>query len=198
MPYTVDAAQDGCYEGTSVLINKFDVRDEEALSRIEAMVVPAKAAMWEADPQMATFDFAHYRAIHRWLFSDLYEWAGQVRTIDLSKKGTIFCPAKDIDGVAHAVFRRLQEQSYFIGLQKPAFVKQLTDFYQRTNELHPFREGNGRTQRLFLSQLCRHAGYKMDFSRVGTDLFMIATIQAAQGTDQLLQQVIEDAVRQDE
>lgn len=194
MPYTVDAMQDGCYEGTTVLINKYGLRDGKALAKIEAVIVPAKAAMWDANPQMNTFDFVHYQAIHRWLFSDLYEWAGQVRTIDLAKKGTRFCPATELNSMAQAVFGRLRDETYFAGLQKPVFVEQLTDFYQRTNELHPFREGNGRTQRLFLSQLCRYAGYRLDLSRIDGDLLMIATIQASQGTDLLLRQVLEEAV----
>ena len=104
MPYTVDAATSGCYEGTTVLINKFGLRDAEALAEVEAAVVPAKAAMWEAKPLCETFDFAHYKAIHHWLFEDLYEWAGEVRAIDLSKKGTMFCPAGEINRVAQAIF----------------------------------------------------------------------------------------------
>ncbi len=60
MPYTVDAATSGCYEGTTVLINKFGLRDAEALAEVEAAVVPAKAAMWEAKPLCETFDFGHY------------------------------------------------------------------------------------------------------------------------------------------
>lgn len=194
MPYTVDAATSGCYEGTTVLINKFGLRDAEVLAEVEAAVVPAKAAMWEAKPLCETFDFAHYKAIHRWLFEDLYEWAGEVRTIDLSKKGTMFCPAGEINRVAQAIFSRLKEEKFLVGLEKPEFVLQLTDFYQRTNELHPFREGNGRTQRVFLSQLCRHAGYHLDFSQLDTDLLMIATIQASQGMDMLLRQVLEQGI----
>ena len=80
-------------------------------------------------------------------------------------------------------FSRLEAEKFLVGLEKPEFVLQLTDFYQRTNELHPFREGNGRTQRVFLSQLCRYAGYRLDFSQLDTDLLMIATIQASQGMD---------------
>ena len=190
----VDAATSGCYEGTTVLINKFGLRDAEALAEVEAAVVPAKAAMWEAKPLCETFDFAHYKAIHRWLFEDLYEWAGEVRTIDLSKKGTMFCPAGEINRVAQAIFSRLKEEKFLVGLEKTEFVLQLTDFYQRTNELHPFREGNGRTQRVFLSQLCRHAGYHLDFSQLDTDLLMIATIQASQGMDMLLRQVLEQGI----
>lgn len=197
MPYTLDALQDGCYEGTTVLINKYGLQDGETLARIEAVVVPAKAAMWDTEPKMETFDFTHYRAIHQWLFSDLYDWAGQVRMVDLTKKGTRFCPAKEINHMAQEIFHRLREKSYFSGLPKTEFVAQLSDFYQRTNELHPFREGNGRTQRLFLSQLCRHTGYRLDFSQIDIDLLIIASIQAYQGTDHLLQQVLSQAIQKE-
>ena len=166
MPYTVDAATNGCYEGTTVLINKFGLRDAEALAEVEAAVVPAKAAMWEAKPLCETFDFAHYKAIHHWLFEDLYEWAGEARTIDLSKKGTTFCPAGEINRVAQAIFSRLKAEKFLVGLEKPEFVLQLTDFYQRTNE----------------------------FSQLDTDLLMIATIQASQGMDRLLRQVLEQGI----
>ena len=50
-----------------------------------------------------------------------------------------------------------------------------------TNHIHPFREGNGRTQRLFIAQLIRYAGYDIDFSEIGGEELMIATIQAANG-----------------
>ncbi len=106
----------------------------------------------------------------------------------------MFCPAGEINRVAQAIFLRLKEEKFLVGLEKPEFVLQLTDFYQRTNELHPFREGNGRTQRVFLSQLCRHAGYHLDFSQLDTDLLMIATIQASQGMDMLLRQVLEQGI----
>ena len=195
MAYIIDAIQDDCYEGTNVLINKYGLQDGEALAEIEASVVSVRAAMWEASPEVQTFDFNHYKAIHRYLFSDLYAWAGKTRTINLAKKGTTFCAAKDIEQVAQAIFQRLHQENLFIGLPKSDFAFQLSDFYQRTNELHPFREGNGRTQRVFLSQLCSNAGYRLDFSAIDTDLLMIATIQAAQGTDELLRQVLYESIQ---
>ena len=175
MPYTVDAATSGCYEGTTVLINKFGLRDAEALAEVEAAVVPAKAAMWEAKPLCETFDFAHYKSIHRWLFEDLYEWAGEVRTIDLSKKGTMFCPAGEINRVAQAIFSRLKAEKFLVGLEKPEFVLQLTDFYQRTNELHPFREGNGRSMRIWLDCILKKELRKViDWSRVDKEDYLLA------------------------
>lgn len=192
--YAVDSLRDDCYPGTTVLINTLDIRDQADLDAVEGTIVPAKAALWEEKPLADSFDFAHYCAIHRFLFEDLYPWAGQMRTVDISKKGTLFCPAVQIDQTAKAIFARLYKQNYFVGLRTENFVSVLVDFYERTNELHPFREGNGRTQRVFLSQLARHAGYALTFSRVDPDDLMIATIQAAGGVDDFLKVLFSEMI----
>jgi len=70
----------------------------------------------------------------------------------------------------------------------------MTDFYCVTNNLHPFREGNGRTQRVFLSQLALNAGYEMDFSSIDTDKLMLATIHAANGVDTYLMDVLKEII----
>lgn len=67
------------------------------------------------------------------------------------------------------------------------FVENIVDLYCTLNILHPFREGNGRTERIFISQLIRFNGYDIDFSDIDTDYLMFATIQSAQGiTDKLM------------
>lgn len=192
--YAVDSLQDGCYPGSVVLVNKLDIRDHADLDAVEGTIVPAKAALWEENPLAANFDFAHYCAIHRFLFEDLYDWAGQPRTVDIAKKGTQFCPAAQIDRTAKAIFARLKKQNFLVGLDRTHFISAIVDFYERTNELHPFREGNGRTQRVFLSQLARHAGYTLDFGRVDPDDLMIATIQAAGGVDDFLKELFDEVV----
>lgn len=192
--YAVDSLHDGCYPGTVVLINLLDIRNQTDLDAVEGTIVPAKAALWEANPQMESFDFAHYCAIHHFLFEDLYEWAGKPRTVDISKKGTQFCPASQIDSTAKAIFARLKKQNFLVGLNKERFISAIVDLYERTNELHPFREGNGRTQRVFLSQLARHAGYTLDFGRADPDDLMIATIQASGGVDDFLKLLFDDMV----
>ena len=88
MAYSIDPVSADCYPGTSVLVNKFDIRDEEKLAEVESVLVSARYAEWLNAPQATSFDFEHYKAVHRFLFSDLYEWAGSVRTIDISKKRT--------------------------------------------------------------------------------------------------------------
>ena len=195
MTYSIDPIQDNCYPGTTVLVNKPHIHDEATLQAAETLATYVNASKLEQCPLEGVFDFAHYKAIHKFLFSDLYDWAGQTRTVNFSKKGTDFCPAEKIESQAKLIFDRLQEQNYFKGLPHDAFVEEITDFYCSANYLHPFREGNGRTQRAFLTQLIRNAGHDLNWSEVDGDLLMIATIQATQGVTDLLRQALGEAIR---
>ena len=147
MGYCIDPISSNCYPGTTILVNKFDIQDEIKLNEIESILSSARYAEWLNTPRSAIFDFNHYKAIHRFLFSDLYDWAGEVRTVNISKKGTQFTPAESIEQQAELIFKRLKERNYFKGLSHGEFVQEIVDFYCITNVLHPFREGNGRTQR---------------------------------------------------
>lgn len=195
MAYSLEPLEDHCYPGTAVLINKLDIRDGQKLAQVEADITKLRISQWELKPLADTFDFPHYKAVHAHLFSDLYDWAGQARTVNLSKRGTRFCPAQEIEPRAELIFTRLRQLDFLRGMEHGDFVEELTDFYCSTNELHPFREGNGRTQRLFLSQLVRNAGYTLNFSEVDGDLLMFATIQAAQGVTDLLRQLLGETIR---
>jgi cell filamentation protein len=135
------------------------------------------------------FNFAHYRAVHRFLFAEIYEWAGEIRVVNISKKGTGFCPFDQINERAGLIFGRLKKMNYFKNSNRNDFVSEIVDFYEITNGLHPFREGNGRTQRSFLTMLIRFAGYDIDFSEIDVDLLMIATIQSSNGVNDLLRRI---------
>ena len=132
MAYSIDPIQDNCYPGTTALVNKLHIHDEAALQEAEALATYVNASKLEQCPLEGVFDFAHYKAIHQFLFSDLYDWAGQIRTVNLSKKGTDFCPAEMIESQAKLIFDRLKEQNYFKGLSHDAFVEEITDFYCTT------------------------------------------------------------------
>ena len=86
MSYKITASSDNCYEGTTCLINKLDIRDEKVLVETETAITFAKASMLEENPIDGSFDFAHLKEIHKFLFCDLYDWAGEIRTVDISKK----------------------------------------------------------------------------------------------------------------
>ena len=194
MGYSLDPISANCYPNTTVLENRFNIREQSKLDEVESVITTARIAECLQTPKVDSFDFSHYKQVHNYIFKDLYDWAGQVRTVNISKKGTDFCPAAEIEAQGKKIFERLASVHFFAGLSYESFLEELVDFYCATNYLHPFREGNGRTQRVFLSQLSEHAGFHLDFSTIDTDLLMMATIQSAHGVTDLLKRVLGDAI----
>ncbi len=196
MGYEIDAVSADCYEGTSCLINKFGVKDEDKLSDIEAAITFAKASELEKNPIVGKFDLVHYLSIHKFLFEDIYEWAGTLRTVDISKKGTDFAKAEEIKILSENCFNRLKTLNYFQNMPFEDFIENIVDLYCVINMIHPFREGNGRVQRVFISQLVRFNGYDIDFSAINPDDLMIATIQSASGVRDNLYSIFELIIKE--
>lgn len=194
MAYSIDATDNACYPDSFVLINKLDIRNQAQLDESETLILGVKSLQFELNPSPAPLDFAYYKQLHQFLFGELYDWAGTIRTIDLSKQHTHFCPAAEIDALAAAMFGRMERMNYLCGMNHRDFVRELADFYSSLNYLHPFREGNGRTQRLYFRQLAVRAGYKLDFSAVDSDRMMLATIHAASGIETSLLQVFDEII----
>lgn len=194
MAYSVTSSGDGCYPGTTVLINKLGLKNQEALDKVESVAVSLHSAQIEEEQTDAQFTFAFYCNLHKRLFEDLYVWAGEIRTVDLSKQGTSFYPAKDLWKIGNAKFDRLKDMNELRGLDRLRLIDELTDFYNELNLLHPFREGNGRTQRLFFSLLLRRLGYRISFDECDTDKLMMATIYAAQGIMTYLHEFFEAVI----
>ncbi len=195
MNYSIDSINEDCYPNTTVLRNKFGILNEEELSQVEALISTVKIAQLEETPITGSFDFKHYCDIHYYIFSELFDWAGKVRTVDISKKGTNFCLAKDIEQQARLVFDRLKMKNWFKNERHNEFVKDIVDLYILTNDLHPFREGNGRAQRAFITQLIREANYTINFSQIDVDLLMIATIKSAAGVYDLLFEIFSNSIK---
>ena len=195
MSYSIDSSTSNCYEGTTCLINKLGITDEDKLKEFEGAVTFAKASELELNPISDTFDVEHYKLIHKYLFEDIYDWAGEYRTVNISKKGTKFASADQISDLMNACFMRLKDNDYFQNESFDEFVDNIVDFYCVTNMIHPFREGNGRTQRLFISQLIRFNNYDIDFSSIDKDELMIATIHAANGITDYLKDIFYNNIK---
>ncbi len=196
MAYSIGSSQDDCYPGTTVLVNKLDLRDQAALDQAEKISVTLRTAELGLRTYTEPFTFDFYRMLHRELFQDLYTWAGELRTIDLSKKGTRFYPAAELLRYGQAKFRYLAEENEFRGISKDELVVKAADFYHELNMLHPFREGNGRTERLFFTLLIRRCGYQIDFAECDMDALMMATIYVAQGVPTYLASFFREAIRE--
>lgn len=195
MSYSLEPLQDDCYEGTTVLINKFGIKDDAKLDMVERDITSALIAKAYIEIPFEDVDFDFYKNLHYYVFSDIYEWAGKIRNVDMSKKGTRFCPPEKIETRGRAIFEYLSKKSYFTALADEEFVKEFTELYCRLNYLHPFREGNGRVQRLFLSMLLKNMEKSIDFSKIDTDLLKIATIKAVSGDVFMLCDIFRQHIR---
>lgn len=193
MAYSLNPSSDNCYNGTTCLINKLGIRDEAKLIEIEARITFAKAAMLENSPIIGDFGFSHFKKIHAFLFCDLYDFAGKVRTVNISKKRTRFLEADSIEEFAQRRFSKITSGE-LDNLTFKEFARKIAEFYNDVNYIHPFREGNGRTQRIYFTELIRHYGYDINFSDVDTDELMIATIQASSGVLDFLVRFFENSI----
>ena len=197
MSYSIDALTSDCYEGTACLINKFNIKDENILKDLETTITFGKITQYSLNPLFNSFDVNHYKAIHKFIFDDIYSWAGEYRTVDISKNGTSFAGAESIDELMNECFDRLNENNFFKDLAFEDFIDGIVDFYCVTNMIHPFREGNGRTQRVFLTQLINLNKYSINFSDIDTDELMIATIKSVNGVKDYLKGIFKNAVKAD-
>ena len=116
MSYSLDPLRDDCYEGTTVLINKFCIKDDVKLYMVERDITSALIAKAYIEISFEGVDFDFYKNLHCYVFSDIYEWAGKIRNVDMSKKGTRFCPPEKIETSGRAIFEYLSKKSYFTAL----------------------------------------------------------------------------------
>ncbi len=165
MPYSLDSLPDGCYENTSVLINKLDIRDENQLDALEQSITSVLIAKASIEIPFKNVDFEFYKSLHKYVFSDIYEWAGEIRKVNISKKGTNFCLVEKIEENGLRIFNNLHKSNFLKAFKCDEFTDKFVELYCELNHLHPFREGNGRIQRLFLSMLPKHNGKKLTLPR---------------------------------
>ena len=191
----MDPLRTDCYENSTVLINKFDIRDEAQLDAVERSITSGLIAKAMIEMPFENVDFKFYKNLHNYVFSDIYEWAGSVRSIDMSKKGTNFCSATKINERAERIFLNLQTTDYLKMVPTDEFVNEFTDLYCDLNYLHPFREGNGRIQRLFLNMLLRYNNKTINFANIDKDLLMIATIKSVSGDVFMLRDIFKENIK---
>ncbi len=144
---------------TGVLKNRLGISDATTLEQTEAQFVAARARELTHQPIPGAFDLPHLQAIHRHLFGDLYDWAGQLRTVDLIKDTSRFAHHAYLERAAALIFRDLAQESYLRGLEPAAFSRRAAYYLAELNALHPFRDGNGRALRAFFSQVAHDSGY---------------------------------------
>ncbi len=179
------------YPGTRTLKNRFGTTDAAKLDRGERFLVAQRIA--EGFPG-GPFDLVHLQAIHRHLFQDIYEWAGEIRTVEISKGAQQFQFRQYIQTGMAEVHRRLTRSRFLADLSRADFAGQVAVIVGDINYIHPFREGNGRTQLQYLKLLAERAGHALDLQRLDSTAWVGAS-QLSHATDySLMAQLIERAL----
>ncbi|HWG18658.1 MAG TPA: Fic family protein [Acidobacteriaceae bacterium] len=173
-----------CYPGTTVLRNLLDIRDQSELDAFEVEISTLRA---DEPLPVGNFDPAHYRRIHHHLFQDVYDWAGEYRTVRTSKGGNLFCYPENIPAQMAALFARLRGGEAFADLSREAFLDQFTSFLAELNAVHPFREGNGRSQLSFVGLIGEVSGHPLHLEKLNKETFLPAIIASYFGNLQPLQ-----------
>lgn len=157
------------------LRNKLGITNQQALNEIERKITRNA----ELDMPSFSLDFEGIKKIHKHLFKDIYEWAGQIRTTTLQKDLDThqFTSPYLINIYAKTIFQNFEKNNRLIGLDKETFPKELANLFGQINNLHPFREGNGRTQRIFITEVAKQAGYEIDFSEITKERMIQASIE---------------------
>ena len=151
------------------LRNLLGARTSEELKKLEPQVVFANELELESIGIPRTNNFTELLLIHRQLFKGVYDWAGEIRTVDIMKNAEgaeYFLIVSKINNAASYVFGELTKENHLRDLPKEEFVNRLAYFYDQLNYIHPFREGNGRAQRVLWNRIAKDAGYELDWTLV--------------------------------
>ena len=171
-----------CYPDSSVLRNKFDIRDTQLLADVESLYSQQRLAELYTDhPVAGRFGLTHLSRIHRFVFQDVYDWAGKLRTVRIHKGQTTFAYPENIKSEADRIFSSLRRENHLRDLPLPVLIERLAWYVSELNVLHPFREGNGRVLRAFLRELLLQQGLLLKFEKLDSEEWLQASIAAYVG-----------------
>lgn len=171
------------YPGTDVLRNIPGIQDPQQLAAFEANATAVRLIELDAAPLAGRFDIAHLTAIHRHILQDVYSWAGEFRTVNISKGGHLFGVARFVESALREVLRRLPGEQYLAGSDSSRFSKRAGFYLGEINAIHTFREGNGRAQREFIRELAIGAGFVIDWSKVAREQMTAASVASFKSGD---------------
>jgi cell filamentation protein len=141
------------------------------------------------------FDIEHLRGIHRYLFQDVYEWAGEFRTVDIAKGNSYFAHVPHIESTLKDLFERLSKGQHLHGLNQERFAGRVAEVLGTLNAVHAFREGNGRTQREFVRELAYKNSYWIDWNKGSREeLYMASDASFMRGDNTLFEKLLKGAI----
>ena len=174
-----------CYKGTNTLINKLNIKDPILLKSYETSIIGLKLMALSKKGITGNFNISHFVSIHKFLFEDIYPFAGLFRTENIAKNYFQFAEWEYIESELSRLLNELKKENFLFNISKEDFANRLAYYWAELNVLHPFREGNGRTTREFLRQLSLKNGYTLDLHLVDSNALLTASIKSIIETDEL-------------
>jgi cell filamentation protein len=182
------------YPGTETLINKLGIKDPDILFSIENDLSYQRLSELHLYPVRGRFGKTHLLKIHKYIFQDLYPFAGKIRKETIWKGNTQFCDCRFISDNLNILFSKLKADKFFVGLNIKEFSVKSASFLDELNMIHPFREGNGRAIREYFRCLALKCGYIIDWSLVDKEKLLNAFIYAVDKNTSRLIECIYDII----
>lgn len=172
------------YEDTDVLVNLLGIKNQDVLDKFEADVTYQRQLMLEKENKLkGRFSKGHLQGIHKFIFQDIYPFAGKFRTESIFKVTngvrTDFCRSEHILMQLDNLINELKYEKYLKGYDFHFFIKRLAHYMNELNLIHPFPEGNGRTIREYIRELALVSGHIIRWSKLSKEELLDAMIRAA-------------------
>ena len=174
-----------CYQNSNTLINKLEIKDQLTLQKYEARITAAKLLALRQKGITGNFDKNHFVSIHKYIFEDIYPFAGKFRTENIAKGYFRFAEWEYIEEELDKLLIKLKNENYLNEKSEEELAKALAYYMSELNVLHPFREGNGRTIREFIRQLALKNGYTLNLKKVEPQKMLNASIKSIIDTEEL-------------
>lgn len=181
-------------KSTGIFRNLQGITTQSNLEKAEALLTSEQSVFLSQNPLEAPFNLDYLCRIHQQLFSDLYDWAGKLRTVEIQKGDTEFCKSGVITTFAESIFDEIGTDIDLRSEDKHVFVARLAHYYSEINLLHPFREGNGRVLRIFIQALAKHYGWSVDWTELDAKTNIAASVAAYHGDESPLVDMLEPLV----
>lgn len=164
-----------CYPDSNVLKNKLNIRDNKLLKTAEEEITLIKQMELLKKPIKGNFSKAHLMNIHKFIFEDMYSFAGKIRREQISKADTMFYPPNLIDRELDKVFAKIKEKNMLRETDEEKVFDNLAYVMAELNIIHPFREGNGRSIREFIRLMAKRMGYNLNWGNVDKEELLEAS-----------------------
>lgn len=182
------------YPGTDVLRNLRDIRNAERLEDFEAIAATRRIIELEHEPIAGEFDARRLQAIHGHIFQDVYDWTGDFRTVSISKSGDPFAFPQHIGSSLDRICEELTRERHLAGSDAERFANRGAYYLAEINAIHPFREGNGRTQREFIRELGVRNGFAIDWTQISREEMIEASIRSLRVDNAGLERILRRAL----